>query len=45
MNGRRVGEDLSFCLRARSAGVPVNVHTGVQVGHVKSRMLGKSQVL
>jgi hypothetical protein len=45
MNGRRVGEDLSFCLRARSAGVPVNVHTGVRVGHIKSHMLGMSEVL
>lgn len=41
MGTRRVGEDLTFCLRAGVAGIPVHVHTGVQVGHMKSTMLGK----
>lgn len=41
MGKRRVGEDLTFCLRAHSAGIPVYVHTGVQIGHMKSIMLGK----
>jgi GT2 family glycosyltransferase len=36
-----VGEDMTFCLRAGVAGVPVHVHTGVQAGHVKPVMLGK----
>jgi GT2 family glycosyltransferase len=36
-----VGEDLTFCLRARQLGLPVHVHTGVQFGHVKTQMLGK----
>ena len=36
-----MGEDLTFCLRAGAADVPIHVHTGVQVGHVKSTMLGK----
>lgn len=40
--GRRaLGEDLTFCLRAQSAGIPIHVHTGVQVGHMKTHMLGK----
>lgn len=40
--GRRLlGEDLTFCMRAQSAGIPVHVHTGVQVGHVKTTVLGK----
>jgi hypothetical protein len=38
---RRLGEDLTFCLRAGLAGLPVHVHTGVQLGHMKSTMLGK----
>ena len=38
---RLMGEDLTFCLRARAAGIPVYVDTGVQVGHVKSAVLGK----
>jgi hypothetical protein len=36
-----LGEDLTFCLRCGLAKVPVHVHTGVQIGHVKPVMLGK----
>ena len=36
-----IGEDMTFCLRCRTAGIPVHVHTGVSVGHVKPVMLGK----
>jgi GT2 family glycosyltransferase len=36
-----MGEDMTFCLRAAAAGIPVHVHTGVQVGHIKPVMLGK----
>ncbi len=36
-----MGEDLTFCLRCAAAGIPVHVHTGVQVGHMKPVMLGK----
>jgi GT2 family glycosyltransferase len=36
-----LGEDLTFCLRATAAGIPVHVCTQVQVGHMKTRMLGK----
>lgn len=36
-----IGEDLTFCLRAAAADVPVHVYTGIQVGHMKSTMLGK----
>lgn len=32
-----LGEDVSFCLRARAAGVPIWVDTGLPVGHVKWR--------
>lgn len=35
-----LGEDLTFCLRAGAAGIPVHVHTGVAVGHMKTGMLG-----
>ena len=37
-----MGEDMTFCLRAGAAGVPVHVHTGVQVGHMKTTMIGKA---
>lgn len=36
-----MGEDMTFCLRAAAAGIPVHVHTGVQTGHMKPVMLGK----
>jgi GT2 family glycosyltransferase len=36
-----MGEDMTFCLRAGAAGIPVHVHTGVSVGHMKPVMLGK----
>lgn len=38
-NGRVMGEDITFCLRAGTAGLPVHVNTAVQVGHVKSHTL------
>jgi len=41
MGTRVMGEDLTFCLRAAAAGYPIHVHTGVQIGHMKSTMLGK----
>jgi GT2 family glycosyltransferase len=34
-----MGEDLTFCLRCAAAGIPVHVHTGVHVGHMKTTML------
>jgi GT2 family glycosyltransferase len=34
-----MGEDMTFCLRCAAAGVPVHVHTGVKVGHMKTTML------
>lgn len=36
-----MGEDMTFCVRAGVAGIPIYVHTGVQIGHMKSTMLGK----
>jgi GT2 family glycosyltransferase len=34
-----MGEDMTFCLRCAAAGIPVHVHTGVKVGHMKTQML------
>ena len=34
-----VGEDITFCLRAISAGFPIFVHTGIRIGHHKSQVL------
>lgn len=33
--GQLIGEDLSFCLRARAQGFPIYVHTGVRTTHLK----------
>lgn len=38
-NGGPMGEDVTFCFRAGMAGLPVHVHTGVTLGHVKSMQL------
>lgn len=37
--GRPHGEDIAFCLRAKSLGYPVHVDTRVRVGHVKQIIL------
>ncbi len=37
--GRAVGEDITFCMRAQSLGFPVHVHTGAKVRHRKSTCL------
>lgn len=36
-NGRPWGEDMTFCLRAIQCGFPIYVHTGVHIGHMKTR--------
>lgn len=40
MPGQLLGEDLTFCLRCAQAGIPIHVHTGIRVGHVKSQIMG-----
>jgi GT2 family glycosyltransferase len=39
--GELISEDLSFCVRAGLAGVPVYVHTGVRTTHQKTVWLGE----
>lgn len=34
--GGPYGEDTAFCIKANSLGIPLYVHTGVRLGHVKS---------
>ena len=33
--GQMISEDLSFCVRAGSLGIPIHVHTGVKTTHAK----------
>lgn len=37
-----LGEDLGFCARLRGAGIPIWVHTGIRIGHVKSWVLDEA---
>lgn len=41
VDGEVFGEDMSFCLRAAMAQIPVLAHTGIQVAHVKTSALGE----
>lgn len=34
-DGKPLGEDIAFCRRACQLGIPVHVHTGIQMGHMK----------
>jgi GT2 family glycosyltransferase len=42
-NGKPVGEDITFCIRAGILGFPVYVHTGVLIGHHKSALLTEAE--
>lgn len=43
--GQLIGEDLSFCLRAGSLGIPIHVHTGVRATHMKNVWLSEENYL
>lgn len=43
VSGQRVGEDLTFSLRAAACEIPVHVHTGIAVGHQKAHVLTVDQ--
>lgn len=40
-DGRRLGEDMSFCVRATAAGHPVHVDTSVKTTHFKNLWVGE----
>lgn len=44
-DGITFGEDLSFCLRAKDAGLPVHVHTGIRTSHKKEAWKTESTYL
>ena len=43
--GNELGEDITFCLRARQLGIPVHVHTGIHIGHMKMQVLDQDSYL
>jgi hypothetical protein len=43
LNGNTVGEDMTFCLRARALGFPILVDTSIQFGHVKPRIIDENE--
>lgn len=40
---RQYGEDIGFCIKARALGFKLMVHTGVPVGHLKTRSLDEAE--
>ena len=34
-NSTWMGEDVTFCEHLKAAGIPIYVHTGAKIGHVK----------
>jgi GT2 family glycosyltransferase len=40
--GLTFGEDWAFCMRAKDLGIPIYVHTGATIGHVKAQILDQS---
>lgn len=38
-DGKLLGEDVSFCVRAGSLDIPIHVHTGVKTSHLKNLWL------
>jgi hypothetical protein len=41
--GEPLGEDVSFCRKARMLGIPTHVHTGIKLGHVKAFELDEAE--
>jgi hypothetical protein len=41
-SGALISEDLSFCLRCITTGIPVHLHTGVTTTHAKLTYIGES---
>lgn len=41
LSDQLLGEDLSFCARARMVGLPIHVHTGILTTHRKPRWVGE----
>jgi len=40
-DGKLLGEDISFCVRAATVGAPIHVHTGVRTTHLKPQWVGE----
>lgn len=43
LGGNTVGEDMTFCLRARALGFPIVVDTSIKFGHVKPRVIDEHE--
>lgn len=41
-NGHSYGEDWTFCMRLKLMGIPLYVHTGIKLGHVKTQDYNES---
>jgi len=45
IGGQEYGEDVTFCMRARAAGYPIFVHTGIKIGHMKMSVIDEEAYL
>lgn len=45
LTGQLLGEDLSFCARARMVDIAIHVHTGIKTTHRKPRWVGEHDYL
>lgn len=44
-DGKLLGEDISFCVRATACGFPIHVHTGIKTTHLKHLWVGEPDYL
>ena len=44
-DGKPLGEDISFCMRAVACGFPIHVHTGVKTTHLKNVWVSETDFL
>jgi hypothetical protein len=44
-HGEPLGEDIAFCKRAGLLGIPVHVHTGIKLGHMKVHEIDEAYYL
>ena len=40
--GMSFGEDMAFCMRAQAMDIPIHVHTGAKIGHVKPQIMDEA---
>jgi hypothetical protein len=39
IKGASIGEDIAFCLKLKQLKIPLHIHTGCKIGHIKTQIL------